>query len=529
MIIQDKKTNKFFCEGCVFGKQQRNTYPTLTEKERDTTPGTYVHIDLCGPMSTASIGGALYFMLCKDNNTGYMVIFFLKKKSDALIYLKQLVSLMKQELQIDIQRIKTNQGGEFKNHQFQAYTQDKGIIHEFSAAYTSEQNGFIEHSNRTIVEAARSMLHSRGLPLNLWAEAANTAVFVWNRTVNKQFSDTTPFERLFQHVLDVSYFRAFGSAAYLHIPKKHRTKLEAKSQKFVLVGYDQNGRAYRLWNPSTKRIHVGVDVIIHETLGLHIGDVQTQQIDPCTNNIVVPIFSTPVAPVASTSIANIPTSSDRPNVSMPLLSEGSNHTQGNNIFHDTVQKDETYSEATSAPVYKPYTPAGFLHDEVETAQFQGEIEGTMMQGENETTPTQGEMDTLSLQGGNADVNLPGDLAQFQIHSPSSQSTRNSNRNIDGNRDDEAINSDEDGLGSRIKPRSRHPPLRYGDWIMYDDNRSNAESAAYIANKSERIPEPKTFKKAMTSSHAQQWKQVMTKKFASLLENKTWVLKPLPEG
>ena len=101
-----------------------------------------------------------------------MVIFFLKEKSEAIIYLKQLFTMIQQELQVDIQRIKTDLGGEFNSKQFQDYTQEKGIIHKFSAAYTSEQNGYIERNNRTIVEATRSMLHSRNLPLNLWAKAA---------------------------------------------------------------------------------------------------------------------------------------------------------------------------------------------------------------------------------------------------------------------------------------------------------------------------------------------------------------------
>lgn len=148
---------------------------------------------------------------------------------------------MQQEIHVGMQRIKTDQGGEFKNHEFEEFTKDKGIIHEFSAAYMSEQNGFIERSNRTIVEAVRSMLHSGQLPLNLWAEAANTAVFVWNRTVNKQLSTITPFEKMFSQVPDVSFLRVFGSTAYLHIPKKQRTKLAAKSQKLIMVGYDQKG------------------------------------------------------------------------------------------------------------------------------------------------------------------------------------------------------------------------------------------------------------------------------------------------
>ena len=266
-------------------------------------------MDLCGPMSTESVGGSLYFMLCKDNNTGYMVIFFLKAKSEALACFKQLYSMMQQELQITIQRIKTDQGGEFKNRRFEEFTQDKGIIHEFSAAYTSEQNGFIERSNRTIVEATRSMLHSRSLPLSLWVEAANTAVFVWNRTVNKQNSDTTPFELMFRQILDVSYFKTFGSNAYLHIPKKHRSKLDAKSQKLILVGYDQKGRAYRLWNPITKRITIGVDVIIQETLGIHIRDINITETESDTSNITVSIQHPQHKPVASTSTADLPTSS----------------------------------------------------------------------------------------------------------------------------------------------------------------------------------------------------------------------------
>ena len=521
MVIQDKKSDKFFCEGCVFGKQQRNNYPALTEKERDTEPGTFFHIDLCGPMSTASVGGALYFMLCKDNHTGYMVIFFLKEKSEALNYLKQLCSMVKQELHIDIQRIKTDLGGEFKNKQFGAFTKDKGIIHEFSAAYTSEQNGFIERNNRTIVEAARSMLHSRGLPLTLWAEAANTAVFVWNRTVNRQHTDVTPFEMLFQQVPDVSYFRAFGSDAYLHIPKKLRTKWEAKSQKLILVGYDQKGRAYRLWNPSTKRIHVGVDVVIHETLGIQTGEIRSSQHIQCTDSMVdlsFPTEITPSAPTTSTTIAAPPTSSD-------LRSSEDSHP-----MHPTqdIPNDEIFFEDNSAPIPIPY-----FDTNTET------LTTTPFQGEYMTAPFQGELGSTSLQGENNAVqspeqrdftDLPENLEQLHVSPTLSQSVSPSLIHSHTNRNEEAAAiSDEGDLGFRLPPRSRNPPIRYGEWIKYDDNRSTTGSAAYIVTKSERIPEPKTYKEAMTSPHAQQWKQAMTKEFTSLVDNKTWVLKPLPEG
>lgn len=183
------------------------------------------------------------------------------------------------------------------------------------------------------MEATRSMLHSRDLPLTLWAEAASTAVFVWNRTVNRQLTNTASFEQMFRQVPDVSYFRAFGSDAYLHIPKKHRTKLDAKSQKLLLVGYDQKRRAYRLWDPSTKRIYVGVDVVIHETMGIQTVDIMPKSIEPHIESVAVSIPHSQIAPAAST---------DKPSVSMPSLSDGSNHTQRDYIPHESNQDEDRH-------------------------------------------------------------------------------------------------------------------------------------------------------------------------------------------
>ena len=420
-------------------------------------------------MNTTSFGGASYFMLCKDNNIGYMFLIFfnfLKTKSEALIHLKQLCSLMKQELNVDIQRIKTNQGGEFKNHQFESYTHEKGIIHEFSAAYALEQNGSIERNNRTSVEATRSMLHSRDLSLTLSAEAASTTVFVWNRTVNMQLENTTPFEQMFKQIPDMSYFRAFGSDAYLHIPKQHRTKLDAKSQKLILVGYDQKGRAYRLWNPSTKRILVGIDVVIHENLG-----IQTRELMPTSTkfhpeSITVSIPNPRLTPTYSNSNANLPTSSDTPSVSMPSLSEGSKETQGDSIPQELTQEVDASSE-TNSVLFASLSQTL----EIPIAPVQGEI-----------------MVPLHLDS----------------DSPSSNTlTTSSNMSESDERAHEVNNSNEEDIGYRLKPRSRNPPLRYGDWVKYDDNKSKAGSAAYIAVKSKSIHEPKTCKETMNSPHVEQ--------------------------
>ena len=428
--------------------------------------------------------------------------------------------MVTQKLQIDIQRIKTDQGGEFKSQQFKNYTQEKGILHEFSAAYCSEQNGFIERNNRTIVEAARSMLHSRDLPLSLWAEAASTAVFTWNHTVSSQQSELTPYEQMFNQVPDVSYFRAFDSDAYLHIPKKHRSKLEAKSQKLILVGYDQKGRAYRLWHPQTKRITVVVDVIIHETLSTQTMDNTLVSSTPIFQ-VDIPLSHTlPVAPIMH---ADFPTSSDRPSDTLPVLSEDTNHAQVDNIFqdendyHTVADNDEVHHQGKFASSHH-LSLSSVSPSSGSTSTSTSSSQENMINEQHESADD----NTLQQPNSNSSSNTHNNGSREIISSPEDNDSSQENKN---NEDDV---SDSEDLGFKLKPRSRHPPVRYEDWVKYDNNRSNTGSAAYISQ-SERINEPKMYKEAMQSVHAQQWKEAMTKEHTSLLTNKTWVLKPLPEG
>ncbi|GKA37798.1 ribonuclease H-like domain-containing protein [Tanacetum coccineum] len=54
----------------------------------------------------------------------------------------------------------------------------KGIKREFSVARTPQQNGVAERKNKTLIEAARTMLTDSKLPTTFWAEAVNIACYV---------------------------------------------------------------------------------------------------------------------------------------------------------------------------------------------------------------------------------------------------------------------------------------------------------------------------------------------------------------
>nr|GEW19188.1 hypothetical protein [Tanacetum cinerariifolium] len=83
-------------------------------------------------------------------------------------------------LQLQLQRVRTDNGTEFKNKTLAKFFDEVGITQQFSAARTPQQNGVVERRNRTLVEAARTMLTFANLPSFLWAEAIATACFTQN-------------------------------------------------------------------------------------------------------------------------------------------------------------------------------------------------------------------------------------------------------------------------------------------------------------------------------------------------------------
>nr|GEW63502.1 hypothetical protein [Tanacetum cinerariifolium] len=70
--------------------------------------------------------------------------------------------------QLQVQRVRTDNGTEFKNKTLATFFDEVGISQQFSAARMPQQNGVVERRNRTLVEAARTMLTFAKLPLFLW-------------------------------------------------------------------------------------------------------------------------------------------------------------------------------------------------------------------------------------------------------------------------------------------------------------------------------------------------------------------------
>eukprot|EP00253_Pinus_taeda_P027661 PITA_27661 len=210
----------------------RDEFPLhVNRKERDILE--LVHIDICGPMQTRSLGVAYCFLLFTDDCTRFSWV--LSKKSQAFQYFKEFKSMIENQTGKKIKILRSDQGGEYRLGEFMNFCKQHGIIQQFTVPHTPQQNGVAERKNRTLVECARSMLQDKGISNVLWAEAINTAVYLKNRSPTKCLGFKTPFEALFGLKPAVGHLRIFGSKAFSHIPKADRKKLDPKALKCIFT------------------------------------------------------------------------------------------------------------------------------------------------------------------------------------------------------------------------------------------------------------------------------------------------------
>jgi hypothetical protein len=112
-IILSGKNHSNFCVGCVMGKMHRSPFPWVDTRVKAAAIGQLTHIDVCGPMSIATMGGALYYVLFKDDYTSYKVVFCIKAKSEVLTCLKKYAAKLERETGKTIHTLHSDQGGEF--------------------------------------------------------------------------------------------------------------------------------------------------------------------------------------------------------------------------------------------------------------------------------------------------------------------------------------------------------------------------------------------------------------------------------
>ncbi|GJY43628.1 putative ribonuclease H-like domain-containing protein [Tanacetum coccineum] len=201
--------NDHTCVACQKGKQHKASCKTKTVSSINQ-PLQMLHMDLFGPTFVKSIMKKMYCLVVTDDYSRFSWVFFLATKDETSGILKAFITGIENQINHRVKIIRCDNGTEFKNKEMNQFCEMKGIKREFSVARTPQQNGVAERKNRTLIEAARTMLADSKLPTTFWAEAVNTACYVQNRVLVIKPHNKTPYELFNGRPPIISFMRPFG-------------------------------------------------------------------------------------------------------------------------------------------------------------------------------------------------------------------------------------------------------------------------------------------------------------------------------
>ncbi|KAJ9547073.1 hypothetical protein OSB04_019616 [Centaurea solstitialis] len=225
-LVRGLPRKEFTCnDNCVAslkGKQHKTSHKSKEVNSISSSP-QLIHMDLFGPTNVMSIGKKSYCLVIVDDFSRYTWA----------------------NLKVKVTR--SDNGTKFKNSDIKSFCDEKGIDKQYSAPRTPQHDGVAERRNRTLIEAARSLLAYPKLPITIWAEAVNTACYVQNRVMIVKSQWKTLYEIFKKKKAFIGFFKPFGCFCTILNTKSHLGKFESRSEEGFLC------KGYKVFN-STSRI-----------------------------------------------------------------------------------------------------------------------------------------------------------------------------------------------------------------------------------------------------------------------------------
>ncbi|KAJ9552915.1 hypothetical protein OSB04_016960 [Centaurea solstitialis] len=218
------------CPACQMGKMKRSSHKSKTESLCQS-PLEMLHMDLYGPMRIQSYSGKKYILVMVDEYSRYAWLEFLRMKSEAPKLIIKFIKRIQVLLQLPVRKIRSDNGTEFKNATLDAYLTYVGISHNFSGAYTPQQNGV----NRTII--------------------------------TKRFMKT-PYHIINHRIPNVKNFQVFGCRCYILKNRDNLGKFDKKADEGYFLGYSLTSKTFRVYNKRTKMVMETVYGTFDETVSM---------------------------------------------------------------------------------------------------------------------------------------------------------------------------------------------------------------------------------------------------------------------
>ena len=151
--IQRKLT---LCDACILGKHSKQPFHSYSS--RVSRKLGLIHSNLCGPMLVTTTNGNKYMLTFIDDYSRMCWVYLLKDKSQVFENFKTFHSMIKNETQLNIVILRTDNSGEYTSNAFEQYLKDNDIKHQTTIPYNLQQNDVAERMNRTLLNMVRSMM-----------------------------------------------------------------------------------------------------------------------------------------------------------------------------------------------------------------------------------------------------------------------------------------------------------------------------------------------------------------------------------
>ena len=245
---------EFFCHTCALSKSARHSISKKADA-RQLPPGKLIHTDFAGPFEVPTSGGMKYAIVFIDDRTRYNFVYLMKSPKECLLKFRLVIHDFA-ELNVAIGQgsvLQADNHSNYRNTAFSTFCKDRGIIQRYSPPHSQAKNGIAERFWRTAVESARAMITNAHLTKPFWGVAVIHAAFLKNISPHAalpQATDTPYYLLRNDHFQHYDKLLTFGSAAYVHLEKGHRKKLDPKARAGVYIGFAERTACHRVFIPA---------------------------------------------------------------------------------------------------------------------------------------------------------------------------------------------------------------------------------------------------------------------------------------
>ena len=279
------------------------------------------------------------------------------------------------------------------------------------------------------------------------------------------------YELYFGTKPNLRHLRVFGSIAYVHVPKEKRTKLDAKAEKCILVGYSDEQKGYKCYNPRTKQARVSRDVVFDESASWYLPPTPQPDCNPSSDDDVSEAEMPPDEP-------QIGTRAESP-ISVPMSGPSAR------LSRFDQSDDEPASSGDSA-VHSPRRKP--------RRRFTRKEKGKKKVSDADTKKNESDRRE-------SDSEASHDESSGEKSAPAEKTSTSGNERL------------------RRSARTKNPVVRFGY------NEYMAHHYAYMTRVAE-VREPESYAEAAKDAH---WRAAMEEEMHALAENETWDLVDAPKG